>query len=142
MKPFEAGSDLWITPQAETADLTKELNWYANFLMSKASHYERPALSADLEKVLEENELEVLKKSPRVPNRVLISSSHLLPNRFLLVLPYKKDLQAWLEEAHEVWQGLGRPTLRFFLPKDIDVDQFTKAWPEKGIGQQVTLVSL
>lgn len=141
-KAFEPGSDLWIAPQAESSELTKELNWYSGFLMSSGNYRKPPELSAELLSFLKENELEFLKKNPETPERTLVATDHVLPNRLLLILPYKKNLKEWLHQAHEVWQGLGRPTLRFFLPKEVDADQFSKAWPEKGIGQQVTLVGL
>lgn len=141
-KAFEGGSDLWVSPEPEVSELTKELNWYTNFLTSRMIYHRPQTVSPVLADILAKNEIEFLGSPPETPDRFLLCTEHVVPNKLLLVLPYKGGLKSWLKQAHRVWQELGQPTVRIFLPKGVDVDQFSKAWPEKGAGQEVSIVGL
>lgn len=139
-KAFEPGSELWISPQADHSELTKDLNWYSNFLLSKMLKHKSPDLSENLIKRLQENHLEVLLKKVETKDTYLASTSKYFPNKMLLMKNYNENLQDWLKTCHESWIQLQKPSVRFFMPKDTTKDDFNKYWPDKSPANDISLV--
>lgn len=55
---------------------------------------------------------------------LLISTHALLPNRETLHIPYRNNINDWLEELNAIWVDLKQPTLRVFLPRGVRPEHF------------------
>ncbi len=88
-------------------------------------------ISEPLAKILELNELQ-LKESfdSASDSALLLPSSHRLPNLYTVELAFKSDAGPWLQQAFDIWQRMQRPSLRVFLPLEINEEQLANLWPE------------
>lgn len=134
------GSDLWIVPDLEKSQWTAKLDWYLNFQICKASRHHTHSLPAYLKEVLVETELE--KKSLRTKDTapLMIASSELLPNKWVVILPWQGDLSAWTSQVFEIWQKLKEPTMRVFLPPGQSTGNLQLAWKTHHEVQDFTVV--
>ncbi len=139
-KAFEPGSELWISTGRADCLFTKDINWYSNFLMSRTLSHHMPELSENLDQLLTNYELEILKPKKLKKPCYLLETSKYLPNKFVLVNKFT-DLEEWIEQSLKVWEQLQKPSLRFFLPPEVSTDQFEKKWPKTNYMIDVSLVS-
>jgi hypothetical protein len=71
----------------------------------------------------------------------MISSSELLPNKWVILLSLNDFKEsAWIQEAHNIWVGLERPSLRIFLPTGQSTGQFQIEWQKHSDFQEFTVV--
>lgn len=133
------GADLWIVPDLERSHWTQQLDWYLNFQICKASRHVRPRLPDFVESVIAQTEL-VLTKLPQTSPQLMIASENLLPNRWIIVMPWSEDLKAWTSESFKAWQQLKQPTLRVFLPPGQSTGAFQSMWESHHTSQDFTVV--
>ncbi|USN48833.1 MAG: hypothetical protein H6626_07015 [Pseudobdellovibrionaceae bacterium] len=136
-----AGSHLWIVPALGESKWSRNLDWYCNFQMHRAHHYQPKTISEELATIIKDEEIPVenFVQSSKVP--LLISCAHLLPTKMLVELPDTENCDDWCESAHRAWTQLGQPSLRIFLPKNISVNEFADLWPGKDSDRfDITLV--
>ena len=149
---FSPGADLWLLPFEPESPLFKKINWRLGFLLHSLSGLPRltpspaPAPRA------------VLGKSPAGPefpppaasrktgslNRpggqsqaCLAPIDRVFSGKLLLCLAAPPGL--YIAEGHRRWAGLGRPSLRVFLPRGMDGRRFQSGWPEKAPAGKITL---
>ena len=67
---------------------------------------------------------------PSNSEALLIGSSGKLPNRQTVELRQSSSFEEWVAKAHDVWVGLQKPSLRFFLPSEFSTDGLMGFWPE------------
>ncbi len=129
---FAGGSDLWLLPSPLQSAFTRKVDWYLNFLVARAQEHQPKALAPSLLGILQDNEIE-LGTAPLQGDQspLLLSSSHRLPNQYTVILPFMGEPLPWLEQAHQIWQGLGRPSLRLFLPLEIKDRDLEAHWPQE-----------
>lgn len=139
-KAFEPGHELWISSGRPDCLLTKDINWYSNFLMSRSLKHQMPELGQDLDQLLKQYQLEILKPQALEQPNYLLETSKYLPNKYVLVNNFK-NLDSWIKESLKVWEQLQKPSLRFFLPPEISNDEFEKHWPKTNYLMEVSLVS-
>lgn len=127
-----AGADLWVIPELQNSRASQKLDWYLNFQLSRSLHQSSLQLHADLIGLLKQcglPETHYQDQSPRNPmSKMLIDSSQLLPNRWVVQLDHSDDLKNWSLEISEIWKGLRKPSLRVFLPTGLSSGDFLKAW--------------
>ena len=135
------GADLWILPALNESPWTSKLDWYLNFQISKASRHQSSEVPEYLNDVMEQTEQAQFVSITQVAQPLMISSTNLLPNKWV-VLVSLKDFQegTWVREAHNIWAGLQRPTLRIFLPPGQSAGQFQKEWQKHSDFQEFTVV--
>ncbi len=136
---LSSGSDLWVVADLEHSQWTAKIDWYLNFQIVKASRYKTPALSEFLIDTLEKTGL----TAPQVQaddGPLLIQSEFLLPNKWVLVLPYKSDIKEWTTEISKVWEGLQKPSVRIFMPTGQTSSPQSQGWFEKLGFKNVTVV--
>ncbi len=124
---FLPGCDLWIVSQKIPKTFLLRLDWLLNFQISKGQrHTHRDRLEA-LEVWVTRTGLDLpeLPAAARAP--LLIAANPLLPCRWLMYDEFD-NLEAWLANAHERWQGLGKPSLKFFLPEGEDAQTLIRTW--------------
>ncbi len=134
------GSDLWIVPDLEKSQWTARLDWYLNFQVCKASRHQQPALPSFVEEVLRETELDKKNFKNRDQAPLMIASSELLPNKWVVVLPWSGDLTKWTAQVFEIWQKLKEPSLRIFLPPGQSTGNLQLAWQAHHAVQDFTVV--
>lgn len=130
------GADLWIIPQVEQSQWSKRLDWYLNFQIGKAVKHKLPTINPILTKILHDTELEneINHKAKNISfhhfsiNTLLIAPGDLLPAKHLVLLNFENNLRKWVEEISNVWTQLGLPSLRIFIPQNIEIGDFNKEW--------------
>jgi hypothetical protein len=113
---FHPGSDLWILPELEKSHWTEQIDWYLNFQISRSGRHTLAALPEYLNEVLTETGLNLKKPAVSLQNPLMIASHSLLPNRWIVIIPWESDIEKWASQAFDIWQKLNRPSLRVFLP--------------------------
>lgn len=137
---FNPGSDLWIVPDLEKSQWTEKLDWYLNFQICRSSRHQAPRLPEYVKDVLSETGLpkQDLTQNKQAP--LMIASSELLPNKWVVILPWQDDLSQWTAEAYKVWHSLQKPTLRVFLPPGQSTGNLQRAWQSHTDSQEFTVV--
>ncbi|MCB0350346.1 MAG: hypothetical protein KDD38_04125 [Bdellovibrionales bacterium] len=126
---FGAGCDLWIIPEKNNFSFFNKLDWYLNFQLTKSHLHESQSLSPQLKSITNENQLpqfhiELEKTAP-----LLVSAEIGLPTKRVVEIPSSDEAKPWTTRVYNVWANLDRPTLRVFLPTNINVDDFKTNWP-------------
>ena len=104
-RALNRGAKLWALPFEPKDFWFKKINWRLRFLLC-------PPL-AD--------------RPPDHP--MLVSVEGVFPTQHILCLP--KDKEDWVSSCHRRWKQLGKPSLRVFLPQDMEPDVFCAKWPEE-----------
>lgn len=125
---FNTGADLWIAPDFTESRFAPRLDWYMNFQISHSLNHQKAQLSSRLDSILKQTQLLHLDFIEDVQSGTLFSTENVLPNRWVLILPKSQPLNTWCERISNKWEGLRRPSLRVFLPKDVAAATFEKAW--------------
>lgn len=121
------GADLWICADLANSKWTGELDWHLNHQIRKGLSHQSRQLSTDMTNLLQENQISWANIQAKDEN-LLVSSSVQLPARWVLVLPWKSQLGEWVQQAFEHWKSLGQPQVRFFLPQNIALAEFSREW--------------
>jgi hypothetical protein len=115
---FSPGADLWVLPDIEGSPWRWSLEWSVNFQISKILGHPSPKISAPgLEQIKHFEAAEFIDKEA-VPSSpwTLIAAEGLLPAKWLVFCgPVEKALLE--KEVDLLWEGLGRPSVRFFPSK-------------------------
>lgn len=129
---FAAGSDLWLVPEIESSETVQKMDWYLNFQIAKAASHEPATLPSRIQDILKSCALEKYDWAPKGDQSLLILSSQLLPNRWILVLEGSDQLELWAQNAVTKWKNLNCPSVRIFLPRKASAAQFEKLWKKAG----------
>lgn len=137
------GSELWITPNPEVSPWTRKIDWYLNFQMARAYHHEGLKISPELENILKENEVQ-WNPSTHKREALMVATQLRLPATQVVLIPLKSDSatdkENWIESVKKIWEGLGSPRLRIFLPLVLKESEFLSLWPEGGMKSDLTFV--
>lgn len=137
---FNPGSDLWIVPHLEKSQWTTRLDWYLNFQICKASRHRTAQTPLFVNEVVKEAELEKFYRPVANSAPLMIASEQLLPNKWVVVLPWADDMSAWGKDVFQIWQGLKEPSLRVFLPPGQSAGGFQQSWQKHNSFQEFTVV--
>lgn len=137
---FNPGSDLWIAPDLEKSPWTAKLDWYLNFQICKASRHRRRELSQYLTEVLNETEMTSSTVISSTEQPLMIASEKLLPNKWVVLVPWDDDMTQWTQEIFKVWKNLNEPTLRIFMPPGQSTGGLQMAWQSLHPSQDFTVV--
>jgi len=134
-----AGVKLWILPSTQFSDWTKQLDWPLNLQISKAAAHPVPKLSADLMTILQKHDMDFSYEEPEKKNLV-IATQGLLPTDMIVIVT-GETWESWSKSAVKVWQDLGKPTARFFLPGFARWEKVKSSWPASANLESVQIVS-
>lgn len=134
------GSDLWIVPDLERSRWTAKLDWYLNFQICKASRHESARLPEFVGSVLRETDQAFPNVSVPTDSILMISSSELLPNKWVLVVPWTENIAEWTDKVIKAWQDLKEPSLRIFLPPGQSAGSIQQQWQKHQAPQEFTVV--
>ncbi|HWU43037.1 MAG TPA: hypothetical protein VN132_06345, partial [Bdellovibrio sp.] len=113
---FNPGADLWVVPHLEKSQWTARLDWYLNFQICRASRHKNAQTPLFVNEIIKEAELEKFYRPVSSKAPLMIASEQLLPNKWVVVLPWTEDADSWSKEIFRIWSGLKEPMLRVFLP--------------------------
>jgi hypothetical protein len=122
------GADLWIVPELTQSKGAHKLDWYLNFQLTRATFHKTKDLSAEMKSILVKCDLTEQHFQQKQQPRLMVDSSHLLPNRWLVQVYSAKDFTAWVATIAEIWSGLRKPSMRIFLPTGLSSGEFQKLW--------------
>jgi hypothetical protein len=134
------GSDLWIVPDLERSRWTAKLDWYLNFQICKSSRHQTAPLSEFVQEVLAETEQTAPQLSLEGPSSLMIASPELLPNKWVLVVPWTENMSAWTASIFKIWSGLQEPSVRIFLPPGQSAGSLQQHWQKHHTFQDFTVV--
>ncbi|MCB0408356.1 MAG: hypothetical protein KDD34_09140 [Bdellovibrionales bacterium] len=127
---FGQGADLWIIPNPEKSNWARKIDWYLNLQLLRANNHVPQILASELQSIIKENEMSLNSPSLKPNSALLINSRDHLPTRSVLHIPITGSKKEWLKQCFETWEKLNEPTVRFFLPPEIDDDFFENQWPK------------
>lgn len=132
---FTAGSDLWVTGEPEQSLWAQRIDWVLNFQILRASRHEKKPVSSEVREFAEKTGLRIPGSPSTAHAPLLVPADLNLPCRWVL------SPADWnLENLFSVWQQLGEPSLRVFLPKSEDSDEFTRKWSQMTDNRDFQLV--
>lgn len=136
------GSDLWIVPTYGQSRWAAILDWYLNFQVYKYQNKNQPLLSDDVKKILKSTEFSYKTDFLKLDSDpCLIGSSHLLPNRWVCVLPYEnEDFASWAQKISKLISSLNNPSARFFLPPGRSSSDLSSALKPQLLDSDLTVV--
>lgn len=139
---FSSGSDLWILPSPDVCFWARKIDWYLNFQLARAENHRPPQWTPGLIEILKEEGLEPPSTESWGEAPLLIASRHRLPTSQAVELPYNGRIKDWMEAAEKIWRDLGRPSLRLFLPQNVQINQAEAHWHDGKTGNRpITVVS-
>ena len=133
---FIKGSDLWVISDIQSSKWTKKINWYLNFQIYKLKSVKQ--LNRDQMAYLSDAGFD-FKNIKAKTGSILISSDKLLTNKKTLIIPFN-NLKKWLSMAKACWDGLGRPSVRFFTPDKANADDILTHLEQDGFDVPVHVV--
>lgn len=129
---FSAGAHLWILPTAAQSVWARKLDWYLNFIAAHALLHRPPELAAPMREMLKEIGLSEPTTMANNQKPLLIRASHRLPTNQLVEVAYTGEPKSWIEAACNIWQALGRPPVRVFLPPKLTQAEAENLWTDVG----------
>jgi hypothetical protein len=135
------GADLWVTPELECSKLTQRLDWLVNLQLTRAALHVPVQISEQIKSISAQCDLDSPNFRTEKNSSLLISTSHLLPNRWIVQIPESKDLKQWCTKISITWESLNKPSLRIFLPSGISTGDFTASWKELQSFDDFTLIA-
>lgn len=124
------GKETWVLPSLNQSRWTQKVDWYLNFILTRAQQHEVKGFDSKLSHIVNDNELPLGPITVPDDAAFLLGSESRLPNKQTVVIPYADDIEKWIHKAHEVWSGLNQPSVRIFLPTELSADDFKNHWPK------------
>jgi hypothetical protein len=113
---LRADSELWILPDISNSNWAKKIDWYLNFQICKSTRLSPSTFSDFLTQTLIETGIEKRDFLLTVEAPLMIASHDLLPNKWVVILPWKHSLAEWISQSAKIWTNLKKPSCRLFLP--------------------------
>jgi len=121
------GADLWVLPSSVFSEWTKKLDWPLNLQISRAAHYSSRKPSVELLSILQQNEMTFETEFLGGKNLILATTG-LIPADRVVILG-AETWESWCKSAIKIWQGLEKPSTRFFLPTFAKWEKVKSSWP-------------
>ena len=134
------GSELWILPDMSKSKWTSKLDWYLNFQLTKSTRNKPPMFAEFLTQTVTEAGIDTINLSVNNQSPFMIASHDLLPNKWVVVVPWTHNHSAWISKSFEVWNNLNRPSIRLFLPPGQSAGAFEREWQIHDAAHDLTLV--
>lgn len=139
-KAFGPGSDLWLVPDPDKSADVRKMDWYLNFQLAKARTQKNQEMAPELKNILIQNEWPELRPGNKDQQALMIAANPFLPTQMVVMVPSQKQFSQWVAQAKKVWAGLGRPSVRIFLPEGESPDTMKELWPSSDQLDQITIV--
>ncbi len=137
---FSSGADLWVVPEQKTSPWSRIIDWYLNFQMARSVSHQPKLATEGLKQVLKQNDLSLVPIQLKEGYPLMIPGLSRFPNiQTLVISGQHKDLE-WLNHAQGLWEKMGRPSLRIFLPEDLSFEDVRKNWNVQDYILQIGIV--
>jgi hypothetical protein len=129
------GCELWLVADLAKSRWSRRIDWALNLQIMKAGRHETARPSDELKKILQEWDEESLFAVPTTDiSPLLIASRAYVPAGKTVVVGFEGDAAAWSTNCARVWNNLGQPKVRVFLPDQVNQSAFEKAWKSASAG--------
>ncbi|MCB0369139.1 MAG: hypothetical protein KDD45_06705 [Bdellovibrionales bacterium] len=125
---FNPGADLWVIPDFVNSKIANKLDWYNNFIFKKTLAHSRPEFSSEISQIIQETEIPTKAFQTKVEDNLMIATAKQLPNRWTVMVWYHNNPSDWCQKIFKLYQDLGKPDLRIFLPTNLGMNQFVESW--------------
>jgi hypothetical protein len=134
------GAQLWALPNISNSRWAVKIDWYLNFQICRAQRHISRELPEFVDHVITETGLDkpILKYDDN--STLLISSEHLLPNKWVALVPLHANYGRWVQQVSETWSSLQKPSLRVFLPAGQSAGDFNELWQTHQKFEDFTIV--
>ncbi len=143
LHPFHAlksGAQIWFIPEKNISGWARFLDWHINFLIAQSNLRTKRDLSGILKGILSEEDIQHhLDLKPQY-EQALLSTQNYLPNTSTVMIRNFKDIDSWTEQIFLSLKQLKPRSVRIFLPKGVDANQFIKSTKDNFEDLQVTVV--
>ncbi len=137
---LKQGAQLWVLPDISNSRWTVKIDWYLNFQICKAQRHTLRELPDFVEKVITDTGIEKPAIKYDEHSTLLIASEHLLPNKWVALVPVHKNYAQWAKQVFETWASLQTPSLRVFLPAGYSAGDFNEHWRSHDKFEDFTIV--
>jgi hypothetical protein len=138
---LSSGCQVWVVPQLEQSSWARKIDGHLNFQLLRSEPHTPRELPEPLKQICDWTEFEAPPFTFQSNAPLMVASQSLLPNGSTILVPVSEDgLVAWSKKCHQIWTGLGRPSMRVFMPDQTDVSTFKEAWPEVDRSAPVEIV--
>jgi len=134
------GAELWIVPERRSSRLVQRIDWYLNFQIAKATKHRPRSLPPEIEDILEKCDLPKMDWSQSAIDCLLIPSSHVFPNHWVLIIRDSDQWSDWVQSIATQWTQMKKPSLRVFLPTGKGLSDFEKAWGKNDTLDSISVV--
>jgi hypothetical protein len=126
---FAEGAPLWILASLEQSLWTRKLDWYLNLQLLRAEPHRPQHLSDFLKQLLAQQELAPLLSSVSAQSPLMIAAQAFVPTDQIVIL-FETETKPWVQSAHHIWNKLGKPATRLFLPDFVSAANLNNVWPK------------
>src|SRR5690606_3603024 len=134
------GSQLWLLPTSTAhSRWLSQVDWYLNFQWSRAAHHKPQTLPEEMLEQAQTLGFEIYYTPPAPTDHLMVLSKRLLPNEQTVFVD-SADTVKWLKEGHKIWESLGKPTVRLFLPKGAPMAKVQSVFAEATTQKSITVV--
>lgn len=137
---WNPGALLWAVPAVADSPGTQRLDWHLNFQLSRAERRQSPKLSEPMISILTACKLPQWKSPVSASSCLLLETSQLLPNRWVMQVPNLPPKE-WLALVQWQWDKLSRPSLRVFLPSNMERTDVTSVWKRAAEDADIGIVA-
>jgi hypothetical protein len=142
---FNPGSDLWVIPDLVESAISQRIDWYLNFQIHRFLVHSKKEISQALKEIMtqcELKDLDFISNNKKKNYGLLISSCHLLPNRWIYCLNVSSiGASQWVQNSFDVWSKLNQPSIRYVLPKTLSSVEFSPLLESHSFTQDISIVS-
>ena len=142
-----SGAQLWILPEISNCSWAKKIDWYLNLQLSKAHLYSPANTSENIKDILKANDWDEPDIKTKDHAFLMVASEGHLPSQQIVRVAHqpfaksKDPLQSWIDDISAVWENLGNPSLRIFLPDNYSAEEFLTKWkPAQSRKTDITIV--
>ncbi len=129
------GCELWVVADLAKSRWARRIDWALNLQIMKAGRHETARPSDELKRILQEWDEESLFAVPTTDiSPLLIASRAYVPAAKTVVVGFEGDATTWVSHCARVWNNLGQPKIRVFLPDQVNQNTFEKAWKSANVG--------
>lgn len=140
---YNPGSELWCIPECKESQWTLKIDWHLNFMNSRLEKHTWETRDEELEFINSETALNISANSSlhdKTKSAKLYLAEKYFPCKWLVFLPYDGDLSDWSAKAEKIWTGFNRPTLRVFLPPQVQTNVFLESNKALNLEADLTIV--
>lgn len=117
---YQPGADVWILPQPESSQLSRNVDWLLNFQITRGLANEPRRRGEQLETLLKKIKWTLPPSHDKSGSPLLIASTGRLPTRWVLIPEVWDAELSFLNSAADLMPA----KLRLFLPASISPDLF------------------